>query len=66
MVQIPLGAWLFASCICIRCGFLFFILCDLETPTMSWPGPEFGCCAAEEEEEEEEEEKEKEKEERES
>jgi len=23
------------------------ILCDLETLTVRWPGPELGCCATE-------------------
>jgi hypothetical protein len=33
-------------CLC----FLFFILCGLETPTLTWPRLNLGCCAAEEEE----------------
>lgn len=51
-VQIPLGAWLFVSCIRIRCVCvcIFLILCDLETPTMTWPRLELGCCVAEDEE----------------
>jgi len=30
---------------------VFLILCDLETPKVTWPGSELGCCVAEEEEE---------------
>ena len=34
---------LYPLCVCL-------MLCDLETPTMTWPRPELGCCATEGEE----------------
>jgi hypothetical protein len=31
-------------CVCMH---VCLILCDLQTLTMKWPGPESGCCATE-------------------
>jgi hypothetical protein len=32
----------YRMCVCL-------IVCDFETSTMRWPGPELGCCVKEEE-----------------